>query len=439
MPSAPAGSRELTPAQHVFIRRQLFLIPLYLWVVYAWWKFFTLLPAFAIAAKAHVVRDFAHFYALGVITRAHDAHALYDIEAMAAVVARVVPAQVSAMFPPVYGPQVGLVFSPFALLPYIPAMYVWLALTVIGYSLCAYLVWRSAPSLATLRSETLAVTLGAPGLHFALSYGQASLIGLICFTALWLALRSERFFAAGIAVGALAYKPQLGIAAAFVFLFAREWRIVLGALTAIAVQFVAGWAYWGASIYPAYLHALTKLPGVIEGMEPDRQMMNSWRAFFLYLGLSPTASVVLMTVSALATLVVALLCWRSHRELAPRYVVLVLATLLVDPHNHAYDLLLLVPALLAIWDWARRQGDKPVTELLPSSFRFHLSGPKVGHMVTILAAFVYVAPLLTIAVPAIPVQWSVVSFLCLGGLLARNLLKPCRLPATKQAIQEVLE
>jgi alpha-1,2-mannosyltransferase len=437
MSSASAESRDLTPEQHAFIRRQLGLIPVYLWAVYAWWKFFALLPAFAPPAQAHVVRDFAHFYVQGVITLDQDAHALYDIDAMASVVARVVPAHLDALFPPVYGPQVGLIFTPFALLPYVPAMYAWLALTVIGYGVCAYLVWRSASSLRASRSATVAFALGAPGLHFALSYGQASVIGLICFTGLWLALRTGRFFAAGVAVGALAYKPQLGVAAAFVFLFAREWRIVFGAVFAVAVQLAAGWAYWGAAIYPAYFRALARLPDVINTMEPDKQMMHSWRAFFLYLGFSPGASVALMAVSALATLVLALLCWRSRRDLAPRYVVLVLATLLVDPHNQAYDLLLLVPALIAIWDWANGQGDRRVGELLSQPIRGDRAGPTVGAATIGLALFVYIAPLLTIVTPVVPVQWSVVSFLLLAGLLARHILMPSQGQTKGPAIQEV--
>jgi alpha-1,2-mannosyltransferase len=438
MPSKSVAARGLTPAQHALIRSQLALIPIYVWAAYAWWKFFALLPAFALPAQAHVVRDFAHFYAQGVITRDHDAHALYDIDAMAAVVARVVPEPMEAVFPPVYGPQVGLIFTPFALLPYVPAMYAWLALTVVGYGACVYLVWRAAPSLGASRSAIVAFALGAPGLHFALSYGQASLIGLICFTGLWLALRSGRFFAAGVAVGALAYKPQLGLAAAFVFLFAKEWRIVFGAVIAVAAQFAAGWLYWGIAIYTGYLHALAQVPNVIDAMEPDKQMMHSWRALFLYLGFSPTASLALMAVSALATLVLAVLCWRSGRDLAPRYVVLVLTTLLVDPHNQAYDLLILVPALIVTWDWANRQGDRRLVELLPPRPDVDHVGLTLGVATIGLAFFVYLAPLLTIVTPIVPVQWSVVGFLLLGGLLARNLLMRTDGQTKGPAIQEVL-
>ena len=85
--------------------------------------------------------------AQGAITRERDAHALYDIDAMAATVDRVVPVKVEAKFPPVYGPQVGLFFAPLAALPYVPALLLWLAVTIATYLACVYAVWRAGPAV----------------------------------------------------------------------------------------------------------------------------------------------------------------------------------------------------------------------------------------------------------------------------------------------------
>ena len=398
-------SRELTPAQHTFIRQQIALIPVYVWVIYAWGVFFTNLPLGPRGDKAHVGRDFVHFYTQGVITREHNAHALYDIDAMAAVVDRVVPVAVEVRFPPVYGPQVGLLFAPLARVPYVTAMLTWLGLTILGYFGCVYLVWRTSPALRTRRWLTLVLALGAPGLHFTLSFGQASLVGLVCFTLMWLALRSGRAFLAGLAAGALAYKPQFGVVAAFVFVLAGEWRVVWGAVVAMAAQFAAAWAYWGYAIFPAYVRALARLPGVIDAMEPDKDLMHSLRSSLQLAGLPAGVSLVVSVALSAAIVAIAVLCWRTRGPLAPRYGVLVLATLLVNPHSYAYDLLLLAPALLVTWDWA------------------HGPGCRTPSAVASLAAFVYVAPLLTIAVSAVPIQWSVVGFLVLGAALADQLLR----------------
>ena len=417
MPTRSVRSRDLTPAQHAFIRQQIFLIPVYIWVIYAWAIFLLHLPVGPYANRTYVGRDFVHFYAQGVITRERDAHALYDIDAMAAVVERVVPVPIEARFPPVYGPQVGLFFSPIALLPYVQAMMLWLGLTIVGYGLCVRLVWRTMPSLRNRQWLTTMLALGAPGLHFTLSFAQVSVIGLVCFTALWLALRRGQLFLAGLAVGALAYKPQLGVVAAFVFVFGLEWRVVWGALTAVAVQLAASWAYWGSSIFLGYLGALRKLPTVIDAMEPDKQLMHSWRSLLLQAGLSAQAALLVSVVLSLATILVAVICWRTKGPVGPRYVILVLATLLVDPHIFSYDLLVLVPALLVAWDWANGQGAATLHIPLPRWTQARGLAISVTGLFAGLTTFVYAAPLLTIALPAIPVQWSVVGFLLLGGLL----------------------
>jgi hypothetical protein len=418
MPIAPR--RELTPAQHRLIRQHIALIPLYVWVVYAWGVFYVHLPVPPLNPTSHITRDFVHFYTQGVITLEHDSHALYDIDAMAAVAERVVPVPVEVRFPPVYGPQVGMFFAPLALLPYKPAMLVWFALTILGYAVCMNRIWRADDRQRRWQWAAIVFALGAPGLHFTLSFGQVSLIGLVCFTALWLCLRSGRPFLAGLAVGALAYKPQLGIVAAFVFVFAREWRVVLGAVTAVAVQLGAGVIYWGPGIFPDYLRALLKLPGVIGAMEPDKAMMHSWRAFFLHLGVPSTAALALSIATSIATIAAAVICWRKRGDLAPRYVVLVLATLLVDPHIYAYDLLLLMPALLVGWDWAAHQRETSLTA--PNWTPKVLRGMTFPWLVRALVVAVYLAPILTIGLTVIPVQWSVVSFLVLGGILVRHSL-----------------
>jgi alpha-1,2-mannosyltransferase len=394
-------SRALTPEQHTAIRQQLALIPVYVWIVYVWGISFSQMPLRpATGDPSHLARDFLHFYAQGVITSEHDDHALYDIHAMGVVADRVLPVPLLNRYPPVYGPQVGLLFRPLASLDYIPALYTWLSLTLVLTAACVYALWRARASARTGWWPTLVLTLGAPGLHFTLSFGQASVIGLICFTVFWLALKRGHMFVAGLAVGALAYKPQLGVVAGLVLIACREWRGVAGAVFSVLAQAAASAAYWGVGIFAGYVNALRELPGVLDAMEPDKALMHSWRSMLLQLGVPAPAALGISVALSVATIAVAILAWRSRGPLALRFVVLVLATLLVDPHLYAYDLLVLVPALFACWDWANTEDDAPLTAA---------------------AAFVYSAPIVTVALPFLPVQWSVVGFALLGVMTVRRL------------------
>jgi len=205
---------------------------------------------------------------------------------------------------------------------------------------------------------TVGLLAAAPALHFALGYVQASMIGLACVTTGYLALRAGRPFLAGIAIGTLVYKPPLGLAFAAVFVCAREWRIVAGAALGAATQIAVGAAYWGPGILRDYLAALTRLPNVATAMEPNRYHMHSWRAFFDLLGLPGGLSFAAYLVASLVTLVVAFRCWRIANGpcgrgadgLAQAYSAVVVATLLVDPHLFAYDLVLLVAVLMVLSD-----------------------------------------------------------------------------------------
>ena len=49
--------------------------------------------------------------------------------------------------PPVYGPQVGLLFRPFSQLSFSVAAPLWSTLTLLAYFACIYVVWRSCPNL----------------------------------------------------------------------------------------------------------------------------------------------------------------------------------------------------------------------------------------------------------------------------------------------------
>lgn len=409
--------RELTPAQHRAIRRQLALIPLYLWLVYGWWTFAAQLPF--VGTEAQNLRDFAHFYVQGVIAAEHDAAALYDIDAHAAILKRVVPGA-DLRYPPVYGPQVALAFRPLAALSYGQALYVWLALTAALYAAGAAALsaqlprLRSSPWIATL------LFLGAPPFHFVLGFSQAAVIGFAAITLSVLALRSNRPLAAGMALGILTYKPPLALAIAAVFLLAREWRLVVGAAISGAAQLAIGGAFWGFGIFPAYLAALINVPTLAPAMEPFTFQMHSWRAFFQLMAWPDALAPAAILIASVATIGVAFVCWRARTDMAPRFASLVIATLLVDPHVYVYDLLLLVPVFAWLWDWAGRL-EGTVGAVAPRFRASFAAAWRTRAVVQVLLYAAYFAPLIGSIALVTRVQASVVvmfALLCATATIA---------------------
>ena len=179
-----ASRGELTPQQHARIRRQLALIPVYLWLAYGWTDLLLHLPKGVPGSDGPVTRDFVQFYVPGTLANERNARALYDIDAWPAIVARLVPDGSSARYPPVYGPQISVFFSPLARLPYITAMLAWMAFTLLAYVTCGHLLWKASPRLHDRRWTITLLLLAAPALHYALTFAQISAIALLCEGAL---------------------------------------------------------------------------------------------------------------------------------------------------------------------------------------------------------------------------------------------------------------
>ncbi len=407
--------RELTGTDHARFRLQLVLVPVYLWLFYGWMLIVVRLP------QLLPIRDFFHFYVQGVVAHERIPSALYDRDALAAVLRRVIPGG-DLRYPPVYGPQVSVFFSPLARLPYMRALYVWLVLSFLIYAVCGYVLWRACPRLRDRPWTITLLLLASPALYYLLAFGQASAIGLVCVTAAFLALRADRWFLAGVAIGSLAYKPPLGLAAAAIFVLGGEWRIVLGAAAAAAAQLTIGCLYWGPSILRDYVAALLRLPNVASDMEPFRNDMHSWRSFFDLLGLPSHVALAAYVVASLFTVAVALRCWRAQGPLALRYAVFLFATVLIDPHLYAYDLVLLTPAFLLLWDWVLAERDRSMGEVFPGLPLNGLRRRSFNQLFQWLLYFCYLSPLFSILATAARVQLSVPALSLLGLAAARCLL-----------------
>jgi hypothetical protein len=329
--------------------------------------------------------DFLQFYVFGALARDGRVDALYDYGAHVALAERRVPESQGTSFLPVYGPQVALFFAPLAGLAYGPALALWSAASALLYALCIAAAWRSCPRLA-LHGRTVALlALAYPPLFSLIGHGQTSALALACFTGAWLALRGGHRFAAGLALGCLAYKPQLALGAGLVLLAAGEMRIVAGAAVAGATQVGWGLLQTGEAATLGYATVLANLGSLAPTLGFKLHQMHCLRAFFDLLLPAPAARLA-WAASAVFALVLAVRIWRSPLPLALRYAALLLATALVNPHQYMYDLVFLAPAWLLLADAAlARPAPRwapPLRVLLYAAFVLPALGPlaRVTHL-----------------------------------------------------------
>jgi len=381
------------------VRFHAFALALCLWSAYAWE-----MSAPGLRDRNGLIKgtDFLHFYTLGKLALTGRGDLLYDIRGQGALIHTLLPQTTGTFYVPLYGPQVSLLFSPFARLSYGWALLLWLVLNASIYCWCCYAVWKTCPNLAGYGLIVFFLAIAFPGFFHLIAWGQSSGLALVLFTLAYFALEAKHPFLVGLAIGSLVFKPQLGLAAAFVFVFSQQWKVVLGAVTAAAAQLAVGWMRYGTAVMQTYFHSLLHVREVLRWLEPRPYQMHSLRAFWSLLVPWPPAALALYLASALIVIITTLRVWRSDAPLHLRFSSLLLATVLISPHLTVYDLVILAPAFLWLGDWALRHSVSPdslkqsqLTQLLLYlAFPLFLLGPlaMVTHLqlsVIVLAALHY--------------------------------------------------
>jgi len=342
---------------HAAIRRGLALLPVVLTGAMLLAQSIALLAPAGPRDANGIVKghDFAHFYTLGVIARSGELAHLYDSQALNDTMWRAVPETRYGIFLPLYGPHVAAAFAPLAALPYERAAQVWLLSSLVLYAAAAAgIVWLlpASPVPRVVVALTLALN---PALGPLVTSGQTSAVALAALVIGWFALTRRQPWAAGVALGLLWYKPTLVIGVAALLLAAGEWRMLAGFGAAALLQIALGWMWAGTAATVAYLRTMTGIvaAGGIPASQPEHlhSLLGFWRLL-----LGPGApSLVLWIASSLVVLAYARRVWRlAGSDSSLQIAALCLAAVLLAPHLYVYDLLLLSPALAALWTWSER-------------------------------------------------------------------------------------
>ncbi len=250
-----------------------------------------------------------------------------------------------------YPPQSLLLAWPFGLVGYYGALTIW---SVLGLAVLA----AGARRFGFDRFET-AILLTSPATVLNLYYGQTGSLA----TGLLLLALSARSGRDPVSIGAaalLTIKPQLGFLLPLLWAFQRRWRMI--AATAVAVAALAGLAVglFGLDAWRAYLGDTLPVLGHLEreGSGPFMAMIPS---MFMALRIVAGNSAMALpghAAFAAAVLVVLVIRFRRVDDDTRRTAMILVATTLVTPYLHNYDLAPLLCGALLV---ARRLAtvDKP--------------------------------------------------------------------------------
>ncbi len=403
-PSAPAvpawinsAANWLTPNR---IRAQAIVLALCLWGVCAV-DFAT--PGLFDRAGNIKFQDFLQFYISARLINQGRSQ-LFDQLVANQEMRAIVRESTRVQLPTVYGPQVGLLFTPLARLSFPAAARIWIALSVLVVAACLYLLWRSCNALRSHARDVAICAVGFPSLFHFFVRGQISALLLLCFSAAFLAFRADHDWLAGIALGCLVFKPQFLVAIPLVLLLAQAWKPLAGLAISAAGQLALTTIYFGTAVMRAYFDTMLHISRWVGLSEigPAHIQMHSLRSFFALLIPWRDVSLALYLVSSIAVIAMAAAVWKSSAALAVRFSALILAAVLVNPHLFIYDLLVLAPVFLLLVDWMLR------------------SQPSAAPMLRVLLCLSYMLPLLGPLSRWTHLQLSVLAFAGLLWLLWRD-------------------
>jgi glycosyl transferase family 87 len=299
--------------------------------------------------------DFIQYYVFGVAARAGDASRLYDYEYLHALQTSLLPESAPERYLPVYPPQAFLVYLPLAALSYTQALVLWTLLIVAIYAWAVWTCWHaSRDALPDGVFVALAAAAFPPFWNLVL-HGHNTIVPLAAFVLGWLAIVRQRRFLAGLALGALLFKPQFGLVLAAIVIACGEWAMLAGIAVAGAVQLALVWMLLDVMSIVDYVRFMVRVSDVEYLIEPKPWDLHSLRAltrfvpggFGTALWLAVSAVVIERTYRV----------WRHATDPGVQMGTLVLATVLVSPHLFAYDATVL--ALTILWLGAWLQRDPP--------------------------------------------------------------------------------
>lgn len=172
---------------------------------------------------------------------------------------------------------------------------------------------------------------------------------------------------AGILFGLLGYKPQLCLLIPVALVAARQWRALASAVATGVVLVLASLAVLGLGTWLDFI-ALMRATG---GERMHDYVMEVLKAYIttpyvsaLAIGLPRgVASAIQLGLAAVAV-AATWYAFRHHRSGAARTAVLLAGTFFVSPYMLNYDLLLLMPAVLALYRRGATEGFRPLEPLV---------------------------------------------------------------------------
>ncbi len=328
--------------------------------------------------------DFANYWAGARLATSGHASVAYDLAGFDAFEKSLFgPAYATNVYS--YPPHHLLLTLPLAAVAFVPGFILW---NVLGLGLCAMPLsrlvgWRAAAIAAIGAPASLMSMLGGTTGRFSAALMGGGLI-----------LLDRRPVLAGVLLGLVASKPQLGVLVPFALAAAARWRTFTAAAATVAVLVAASLLVLGPDSWTGFLHQMALQQKLME--VPSAYWARSQTVFLAvnYLGVGVAVAYAAQASATVLMVIATIVVWRGRASLAVKSAVLVVATFLATTYARDYDTVVLIFAAAWLAAEGRRTGFLPWERM---TVLLLLVEPLVADTLTVLTGVQFGAVVLSLA------------------------------------------
>ncbi len=298
--------------------------------------------------------DFITFWSAGRLTLAGNAAGAFDADTIFAMQRVAAPAY-NYIFLWHYPPTFQLAAAVLAVPPYLVSYYLF-----VGASLALFIAavrpmvpWREAGILLLALPATLTCVL----------HGQNSLVSAALLATAIMSIE-RRPVLAGVCIGLLAYKPQLGVLFPLVLAMTGHWKVMGVAAVTLAVFVGLSMAAFGFELWAVFLGNLAVVREVVESGQLPWGKMPSAFVFLRKLGVPQTFAYAGQVVVAAGVVAVVTMVWWRRGATLMAGAVLVSGTMLLTPYTFDYEMAIMAVPLAVIARHLVRHGASEGEKLL---------------------------------------------------------------------------
>lgn len=289
-----------------------------------------------------VGRDFLNFWMYGRAAASGNPGAFYDIAIYHAAIRDLLGFELNGQNWS-YPPSIMLLAAPFGQLNYLIALSIWTAASIVIFTVVArrYVAdWR-----------VLVPVLISPAALMCLISGQSSFLtaALLIASFAWL---DRRPLAAGILIGLLTLKPQLGLLFPFLLVASGRWRVFAAAsVTAVALA-AATAAVFGPQVWIDFVSKGLPVQGLVLA-DPDRIATPFFPTVFMNLrGVDAAYSLAMSIQAVFSVFAIGAVVWaaryRRDADAAMMFALFLACSVSASPYLLSYDILPLTFAAVAL-------------------------------------------------------------------------------------------